>query len=161
MVHSLPEKPETWVNFGIPSEFISKAGVHEDRIMISKYTFMKPELTFFHLKNVLKFLEDHYFSIQQLPVLHLLELFNEIVLQDRIQVETSKMKRARLLMNLGLKKESDELINTVNQNAYLLNEEEKKVNFEKIKALKDVNDDLKTKNIPFNPAEDGSPLVLE
>ena len=64
------------MNFSIPQDFFSKAGVHEDRIMISKYTFMKPELTFFHMKNVLRLLEDHYFNIQQMPILHLLELFN-------------------------------------------------------------------------------------
>ena len=57
-------------------------------------------------------------------------------------------------MNLGLKTEADELVEVLHSEAYLLNEEEKKVNFEKIKALKDVNDDLKTKNIPFNPNDD-------
>mmetsp|Transcript_32603 Transcript_32603/g.49855 ORF Transcript_32603/g.49855 Transcript_32603/m.49855 type:complete len:105 (+) Transcript_32603:711-1025(+) len=64
-------------------------------------------------------------------------------------------------MNLGLKTESDEIVDHVKKDSYLLNEEEKKVNFEKIKALKDVNDDLKTKHIPFNPNDDSAPQVLE
>jgi hypothetical protein len=72
VLHALPEKPEEWVDFGLPEEFRQRASGHEDRIMISKYAFMKPELTLFHLQNVLKLLEDHYFSVQQLPVLHLL-----------------------------------------------------------------------------------------
>jgi hypothetical protein len=59
----LPEKPEDWVNFNVPQQFISKATVHEDRIMISKIAFMKPELSLFHFKNVLRLLEEHYFSI--------------------------------------------------------------------------------------------------
>mmetsp|Transcript_32603 Transcript_32603/g.49858 ORF Transcript_32603/g.49858 Transcript_32603/m.49858 type:complete len:82 (+) Transcript_32603:429-674(+) len=80
----LPEKPEAWASFKLPTDFLPKSQVHEDRIMISKYTFMKPELTFFHLKNVLRLLEEHYFSIQQLPVLYLLEVFNNVVLTDKI-----------------------------------------------------------------------------
>jgi len=70
--HALPEKPEDWVSFKVPEDFIQKASMNEDKIMISKISFMKPELTLYHIKNVLKLLEDHYFSIQQLPVLHLL-----------------------------------------------------------------------------------------
>ena len=63
-VHALPEKPEDWVSFTLPAEFGAKAAVHEDKIMISRYSFMKPELTLYHIQNVLKLLEDHYFSIQ-------------------------------------------------------------------------------------------------
>jgi hypothetical protein len=64
-------------------------------------------------------------------------------------------------MNLGLGKDAEVLVDEVGARAYELNEEEKKVNFEKIKALKDPSDDLKSKQIPFNPSEDGAPLVLE
>ena len=83
--HSLPEMPEDWANFQVPEIFISKASVHEDKIMISKFAFMKPELTLYHIQNVIKLLDDHYFSIQQLPVLHLLNIFSSQVLQDSIQ----------------------------------------------------------------------------
>ena len=161
VLHALPEKPEDWVNFSVPEEFRSKAQVHEDKIMISKYSFMKPELTLYHLQNVLKLLEDHYFSIQQLPVLHLTQLFNQQVLGDRILVEVAELKRARLLMNLGLDAQAEELVKDSSSRAYVLNEEEKKVNFEKIKALKDPDDDLKSKQIPFDPVDEGAPFVLE
>jgi len=161
VVHALPEKPEDWAHFALPAEFQSKAQGHEDKIMISKYTFMKPELSLYHLQNVLKLLDDHYFSIQQLPILHVLQLFSDQVLNDQILVELAELKRARLLMNLGLGKDAEALVDDVSSRSYVLNEEEKKVNFEKIKALKDPADDLKSKQIPFHPVEDGAPLVLE
>ena len=84
VVHALPEKPEDWASFSIPEAYRTKADNHEDRIMISKFAFMKPELTLFHLRNVIKLLEDHYLSIQQLPVLQLLQVFTDLVLGDKI-----------------------------------------------------------------------------
>ena len=78
--------------------------------MISKYAFAKPELTLYHLKNVCQLLADHYFSIQQLPVLQLIEVFSQEVVSDVILGEVACMQRARLLMNLGLKAEADALI---------------------------------------------------
>jgi hypothetical protein len=48
-------------------------------------------------------------------------------------------------MNLGLGKDAEALVDDVSSRSYVLNEEEKKVNFEKIKALKDPADDLKSK----------------
>ena len=116
--HSLPEKPEDWVSFKVPEDFIQKASMNEDKIMISKISFMKPELTLYHIKNVLKLLEDHYFSIQQLPVLHLMQLFSKEVMDDKILHEVTMMKRARLTMNLGLKDLSDELIEEIKPTAY-------------------------------------------
>ena len=65
-------------------------------------------------------------------------------------------------MNLGLKAPADQVLETMNtRGPYILNDEERKVNFEKIKALRDPNDDMKNKNVPFNPVEEGAPLVLE
>jgi hypothetical protein len=52
--------------------------------MVSKFSFLKPELTLFHLQNLLQLLEDHYFSIQQLPVLQLIILYHKIVVKDSI-----------------------------------------------------------------------------
>jgi len=45
--------------------------------------------------------------------------------------------------------------------AYNLTEEEKKVNFEKIKALKDASDDMKDKFVKFPKDEEFEPHVLE
>jgi len=50
--YSVPEKPEEWIDFEIPQELVKKAATHEDKIMIGKWTFIKPELTFHHLKNI-------------------------------------------------------------------------------------------------------------
>jgi hypothetical protein len=48
----LPEKPEDWTSFELPPEFGAKARTHEDKVMVGKLTFMRPELTYFHLKNI-------------------------------------------------------------------------------------------------------------
>jgi len=48
-------------------------------------------------------------------------------------------------MNLGLDVQAEESVKELSTKSYVLNEEEKKVNFEKIKALKDPQDDLKSK----------------
>jgi len=53
------------------------------------------------------------------------------------------------------------MVEELSPKAYILNDEEKKVNFEKIKALKDPTDDLKSKHIPFHSSEDNAPMVLE
>jgi hypothetical protein len=45
--------------------------------------------------------------------------------------------------------------------SFKLTDEERKVNFEQIKALKDPTDDLKTKFVPFNTPNDQIPNVLE
>lgn len=66
-----------------------------------------------------------------------MQLFNQLVLGDQILVEVAGLKRARLLMNLGLDVQAEESIKDLSAKSYILNEEEKKVNFEKIKALKD------------------------
>lgn len=49
---NLPEKAEDWINFTLPEAFVTKSKSHEDKIMVSKWTFIKPELTFHHLKNI-------------------------------------------------------------------------------------------------------------
>ena len=65
-------------------------------------------------------------------------------------------------MNLGLKAPAERQLAEVQaRGAYVLNEEERKVNFEKIKALRDPSDDLKSRNVAFHADETGAPLVLE
>jgi hypothetical protein len=60
---NLPEKPEDWITFTVPEALLQKSNGHEDKLMISKWTFIKPELTFFHLQNIANILEEHYFSV--------------------------------------------------------------------------------------------------
>ena len=59
----LPDKPEDWINFEVPKEYYTRSAEHEDKIMVAKFTFVKPELTFLHLKKVATLLEDHYFHV--------------------------------------------------------------------------------------------------
>jgi hypothetical protein len=103
--HSLPDKPEDWTNFELPAEFIQKTAGHEDKIMVAKWTFLKPELTYLHLKKIAELLENHYFSVQLMPVMAMLEFFASEVLEDKILASTNQLARSRLIMNLGLKDE--------------------------------------------------------
>lgn len=157
----LPEKPEDWINFSVPEPLLAKSNGHEDKLMVSKWTFIKPELTFFHLENVASILEEHYFSIQLLPVLELLSFFGRVVLEDRKIEDISLLKKGRLMMNLGLKQEGEGLKTLWEQTCYKLTDDEKKLQLEKIKGLKDPNDNLKDKAVDFPLEEPTEPLVLE
>jgi hypothetical protein len=89
----------------LPAEFLEKTAGHEDKIMVAKWTFLKPELTYLHLKKVAELLENHYFSVQLMPVMAMLEFFASEVLEDKILASTNQLARSRLVMNLGLKDE--------------------------------------------------------
>lgn len=62
-------------------------------------------------------------------------------------------------MNLGLKTEGTQLYEKIESNRYVLTEEERKVQFEKIKALSDSS--LKEDKAHFPVAEASEPLVIE
>lgn len=64
-------------------------------------------------------------------------------------------------MTLGLKQEAEDVKTKIEENGYKLTEEEKKLNFEKIKALKDPQDNLKDKGVVFHFEEENEPLVIE
>jgi hypothetical protein len=129
--------------------------------MVAKWTFIKPELTLYHLQNVLSLLEEHYFTLQMAPVLEIIKLFGKTVLEDKKFAEIMTLKKARLLMNLGLKAEGEAIKTQWDSDNYKISDEEKKVQFEKIKALKDENDNLKDKNILFHFEYDKEPVVIE
>lgn len=111
----MPEKPEEWTNFEVPEPYFTKSNGHEDKIMVAKWTFLKPELTYLHLKQICGLLEEHYFTLQMLPVLKLLELFSKDVLADSVQERTHVLARCRVLMNLGLKEQANELTQQIDQ----------------------------------------------
>lgn len=46
---SLPEKPEEWSTYKLPDQYFTHSDEHEDKIMVARFTFVKPELTFMHL----------------------------------------------------------------------------------------------------------------
>lgn len=54
----MPEKPEDWTQFEIPAELFKRAETHEDKVMIGKWTFMKPELTYYHLIKLTEILDS-------------------------------------------------------------------------------------------------------
>ena len=64
------------------------------------------------------------------------------------------LQRARILFNLGQKAQGEKLQNLAEQNAFELTESERRVNFEKIKALKNPKDDMQEgSTIPFTIEE--------
>lgn len=58
MFHTMPEKPEDWTDYELPQEIKEKGDGHEDKVMIGKWTFSKPELTYLHLKKLADILES-------------------------------------------------------------------------------------------------------
>jgi len=130
-------------------------------MMVSKWTFIKPELTFYHLQNVANILEDHYFSVQLLPVVEMINIFGKLVLEDRKIEDLCILRKSRLLHNLGLKTESEALKTLWDNNQYKLTDDEKKLQLEKIKGLKDPLDNLKDKAVAFAYEDEKEPVVLE
>jgi|LauGreDrversion4_2_1035121.scaffolds.fasta_scaffold09230_9 hypothetical protein len=109
MVFNMPEKPEEWTKYELPNEIKEKGDSHEDKVMIGKWTFTKPELTYLHLRKLADILESQLFSLQLIPVLMLLEIFAGRVLDSPILEQAHALHRCRLLMNLGLKQEGVKL----------------------------------------------------
>ena len=92
----------------------------------------------------------------------MLQLFARDVLRDSIAERTYMLKRARVLFNLGLKEAGLQLQTQAEESHYELTESERRVNFEKIKALKNPKDDLKEgTEIPFGPEHALEPHVIE
>lgn len=159
----MPDKPEDWVATELPDKFLALTESHEDKIMVAKFTFVKPELTFLHLKKIADLLEQHYFTLQLVPVLRLIEVFASKVIDDQIQKQTAQLTRARVLYNLGLKDLGQKLVDQIDKTAYNLTDEERRIQFEKIKELKDEKDTLSSdiSNLPFSPEQRLVPHVVE
>lgn len=157
----MPEKPEDWVVCDLPEKFIALTATHEDKIMIAKFTFVKPELTFMHLKKLARILEQHYFTLQLVPVLKLIEVFASEVLDDPVQKQTAELQRARVLFNLGLRDQGTKIVDALVP--YCLTEEERRSQYEKIKELKDERDSLSAdmSAIPFSTELKSDPLIIE
>jgi hypothetical protein len=78
----MPDKLEECTTYELPQEFVAKGVEHEDKVMIGKWTYSKPELTYLHLKKIADILESQLFSLQLVPVLNLLEIFAGQVLNN-------------------------------------------------------------------------------
>lgn len=123
----MPEKLEDWCSFQTPDELVQKGLDHEDKVMIGKWTFTKPELTYLHLKKLAAILEGQLFSLQLIPVLKLLEIFAGMVLGSEILEQSHALHRSRVLMNIGLREEGCKLHDKIESKRYTLSEEERKV----------------------------------
>ena len=72
------------------------------------------------------------------------------------------LKRARILFNLGVKTEGQKLQELAEQDAFILSETERRVNYEKIKALKNPEDNLSEETkCQFSTEEANEPKVIE
>jgi hypothetical protein len=132
--------------------------------MVSKWTFIKPELTFMHINNITTLLEEHYFHLQLLPVVEMLRLYSKTVLEDKGIEEVFLLKRARLLMNLGMQTEGTALKATWDNEHYKLSDEERKLQFEKIKGLREpevMEGNDKLQKVIFRFEDEYDPVVIE
>lgn len=59
--------------------------------MVAKFTFVKPELTFMHLKKVAQLLEQYSFTLQLIPVLRMIEVFAQDVIEVPIEKQTAQL----------------------------------------------------------------------
>lgn len=157
---TMPEKLEDWTTYEIPQEFMVKGLDHEDKVMIGKWTYSKPELSYLHLKKLADILESQLFTLQLIPVLQLLEIFAGQVLNSPVLEQAHALQRSRVLMNLGLKQEGQKLYEKIETKRYLLSEEERKVQYEKIKALSDMSHKSEEKT-HFGVEDAMEPLVVE
>lgn len=96
-----------------------------------------------------------------MPVVEMINLFGKLVFEDRKVEDICMLRKARVLMNLGLKNEGETLKQNWENACYKLSEEEKKLQLEKIKGQKDPNDNLKDKVVAFPFDESSEPKVLE
>ena len=99
--------------------------------------------------------------MQLIPVIELIKFFSKTVFEDRKYEDINNLKKARLLLNLGLKQEGEDLKKIWDNDHYKLSDEEKKLQLEKIKSLRDPQDDLRDKFVPFHLEDEQEPLVLE
>ena len=87
----------------------------------------------------------------------MIKAFSKVVLEDKKLEEIQILRKARVLMNLGLKNEGDALRTQWDTEHYKFTDEEKKNNLEKIKGLRDPGDNLKDKNVAFHFETDMDP----
>ncbi len=91
----------------------------------------------------------------------MINIFGKLVLEDRKIEDLCILRKSRLLHNLGLKTESEALKTLWDNNQYKLTDDEKKLQLEKIKGLKDPLDNLKDKAVAFAYEDEKEPVVLE
>lgn len=88
----------------------------------------------------------------------LLEIFSKFVLDNEVLESTHKLQQGRLMANLGLPTEAENLFTQAN--GFNITDEERKVQFEKIKALKDTKDDS-SGVVSFTAEKSSEPRVIE
>lgn len=97
-----PETPEAWIKFEPTNEFLDHCKKHEDKTMIAKWAFQKPEITLYHINNIIQILEHHYLHIQMIPILKFAKLFSSIVLENTYYSNIFDLKLTRICYNFGL-----------------------------------------------------------
>lgn len=99
---SFPESPEGWIDFEPQEEFIQLSKKHEDKTMIAKWAFQKPEITLYHIGHILDLLESHYLHIQMIPILKFGKLFCSLVIENQYFSNLFDLKLVRITYNFGI-----------------------------------------------------------
>ena len=100
---TLPQKPEEWMNYQIPKDFIERIRTTENTNVMSKITFEKAELTYFYLDYIIRTLEGLGQHLHCLEIYAFVRFFVKEILTTSSQiVPLIECKYARFLFSLGL-----------------------------------------------------------
>jgi len=155
-----PDTPENWINFEPHEELIDLCKKHEDKTMIAKWAFQKPEITLYHLGQILDLLESHYFHIQMVPILKFCKLFTSTVIENEYYSNIYDLRLIRITYSFGI----------LNTNADITKSMQKLALSEAIKQrLIQENSsggvankiDMKSKEVTFAEVDKRDPLGIE
>jgi len=110
-----PENAEQWVEFEPHQELYDLCKKHEDKTMIAKWAFQKPEITLYHINQTLYLLEAHYLHLQMVPVLRFAKFFCSLVIENDYYANVFDLKLIRVTYNFGLVNENIDIGRKMNQ----------------------------------------------
>ena len=81
--------------------------------MIAKWAYQKPEITLYHVNNIIQLLDYHYLHIQMIPVLKFAKIFSSLVLENEYYTSIYDLKLTRICYNFGLKISNESISNKI------------------------------------------------
>ena len=132
---NLPQKPEEWINYQIPKEFIERIRTTENTNIMSKVTFEKAELTYSYLEHILKTFEGLGHHLHCLEIYSFMRFFVKEILNPTSQITTLiECKYSRFLFSLGLTAEGESIYKNLSFVKFFPNSIERKNLLTKVEA---------------------------
>ena len=124
---NLPQRPEEWVNYMIPKDFLERIRSTENSDIMNKLTFEKAEQTYFCLNYVIKTLESMGHQLHCLEMYAFLRFFVKEILNAPSQAQTLvECKYSRYLNSIGLVNEGNQLYQGLTFNKFFPSEAEER-----------------------------------